>query len=201
MKEHFLHTVTMAVAGLSLLLSGQALAQTETLAGRAGGGGGFGGPIMEIGSLTGNEGVTVGGGGGAIFGNVFIGGFGQGAGYGETVVDGLRNDVSMGVGGLWLGYTPRMHKLIHPYSSLKIGWGGVHVQRPNAGPNDEKFSDRITLIQPELGVEVNVTLWLRIVLSGGYRYVHGVDRLPGGLSSEDFRSFTGNLTFRFGGFP
>lgn len=186
---------------LTFLFTDLSFAQTETLAGRTRGGGGFGGPFMEVGRITGNVGTSVGGGGAGIFGDVFFGGFGFGASYGDAIVGGRRNRVTMGAGGFWMGYTPQIRKLVHPYTSLKIGWGGVHVQPPNATSGDEKYSDRITLLQPELGMEVNITRWFRLAISGGYRFISGVNSLPGGLSNNDFRSLTGNLTFRFGGFP
>jgi hypothetical protein len=177
-------------------------AQTETLAGLSKkGGGGFGGPIMEISNITGVNGVTVGGGGAAIIGEFFFGGFGQGTGEGEAVFNNELYDVTLGVGGFWLGYTPRSHKLLHPYSSLKIGWGGVNMDLENDNDNREDFNSSITLIQPEVGLELNITRWFRLAMTGGYRYVSGINNLPGDLSNEDFRSFIGNLTFRFGGFP
>lgn len=192
--------------GLLLILMGftfAAAAQTETLSGLSKkGGGGFGGPILEMSNITGVTGVTVGGGGAAIIGEFFFGGFGQGSGDGEAVFNNERYDVSLGVGGFWLGYTPRSHKLIHPYTSLKIGWGGVNMDLEEDDDNSrDDFNSRITLIQPELGLELNITRWFRLAMTGGYRYVSGVNNLPGDLSNQDFRSVIGNLTFRFGGFP
>jgi hypothetical protein len=182
------------------IYSGQA--QTETLSGLSKkGSGGFGSPIVEVSNITGVTGLSVGGGGAAIIGEFFFGGFGQGTGDGEAIFNNERYDVSLGVGGLWLGYTPRSHKLIHPYSSLKIGWGGVDMDLEEDNDNRDGFSDRITLIQPELGLELNITRWFRLAMTGGYRYVSGINKLPADLSNEDFRSFVGNLTFRFGGFP
>lgn len=191
--------------GIYLLMVGCSLttqAQTETLAGLSKkGSGGFGGPIMEISNITGVTGVTVGGGGGAIIGEFFFGGFGQGTGHGQAVFNEERYNISMGVGGFWLGYTPRSHKLVHPYGGFKIGWGGVHMKLNEEGDNRDSFSDRISIIQPEVGLELNVTRWFRIALTGGYRYISGIKNLPAGLNNADFSSLTGNFTFRFGGYP
>jgi hypothetical protein len=115
--------------------AGIALAQTETQAGEKGGGG-FGGPIMELSRMTGVTGASVGGGGGAVFGNIFFGGFAQAAGFGAVQLDDVEHDVTLGVGGLWVGYTYRPHKLVHPFASLKFGWGGIHVR-----PEDKQSGD------------------------------------------------------------
>ncbi|MCB9277928.1 MAG: hypothetical protein H6562_03395 [Lewinellaceae bacterium] len=52
---------------------------------------------------------------------------------------------------------------------------------------------------PELGVDINVTSFLKISLTGGYRWVNGVTQLPG-LDNADFSSPIGGITFRIGGF-
>jgi hypothetical protein len=190
--------LVMSVLALGLLPG--LLAQTETLAGEKGGGG-FGGPFMELSRMTGVTGATVGGGGGAIFGSIFFGGFGQAAGFGAVTLDDVAHDVSMGIGGLWLGYTYRQHKLVHPFASLKFGWGGIHIRPEDKQAGDRTYSKSVTALYPEAGLEVNLTRWFRLALTGGYRMVHGVRNLPGQLDAGDFNSFTGSLTFRFGGFP
>lgn len=194
--------MTRAVWSIGLLLmSTIAMAQTETLAGQSGGGG-FGGPIMELSRMTGMTGVSVGGGGAAIFGNVFFGGFGQASGFGSVALGDEPYDVSMGIGGLWLGYTHRQQKLIHPFASLKFGWGGIHIRAEEDPDKDlPTYNRRLTVLQPEVGAELNMTRWFRLALTAGYRMTHGVRTLPGGLGPSDFNSFTGGLVFRFGGFP
>jgi len=54
-------------------------------------------------------------------------------------------------------------------------------------------------LTPEAGVEVNVTNFFKLGLTGGYRWVNGINQLPG-LENNDFSSPVGTITFRFGGF-
>ena len=52
---------------------------------------------------------------------------------------------------------------------------------------------------PELGLEVNLTEWLKMSFTAGYRWVNGVTRLEE-LNNDDFSSPLGTITFRMGGF-
>ena len=46
-------------------------------------------------------------------------------------------------------------------------------------------------VSPEVGLEMNLTRWLRIAGAAGYRWVEGVN--SAGLSNEDFTGWTGTL--------
>lgn len=196
MKSYFI--------ALSLLLVGwQARAQHETLFDDFSSFGAFGGPIVEISSINGEVGADVGGGGALILDDLFIGGYGMGTSYPETTinqeVDGEFRDVIYDIrlkhGGLWFGYTPNQGKVWHPYGSLKVGWGKTQLL-------NDRFdtpTDRIFVLTPEIGMEVNLTRFFKLGFTAGYRWVNGVSRLPT-LTDSDFSSPTGTLTFRFGGF-
>ncbi|MCB9283944.1 MAG: hypothetical protein H6563_07725 [Lewinellaceae bacterium] len=163
--------------------------------------GAFGSPFLEYGKLLGEEGLMVGGGGALQFQRFFLGGYGIGTNYPETVYNGNRYVVNFGHGGFWLGYTIPSHKLFHAYISAKTGWGRIRFKADrNDKDRDAYYSDRIFAFTPELGVEVNVTDFMRIALTGGYRLVADVDALPASYTNEDFSGFLGGLTFRFGSF-
>lgn len=157
--------------------------------------GAFGGPILEIGSINGTVGANVGGGGALLINNFFLGGYGINADYPMVRVNGLDYNTRFRQGGFWLGYVHNDYKVLHLYSSVRMGWGRAQLRRE--GSND--FSDRHFTLTPELGLEVNLTTWFKLALTGGYRWVNGIDVLPG-LNNASFSSPVGMLTFRFGGF-
>ncbi len=157
--------------------------------------GAFGGPFVEIGSINGEVGADVGGGGALVLNGFFIGGYGQGADYPEFRFDEDDYNLRFKHGGLWLGFVPRQEKLIHFYSSARIGWGKAEIE--GDGPAAE--TDRVFVLIPEMGFEVNLTDFFKLAFTGGYRWTNGVTRLSG-LDSADFSSPVGTITFRFGGF-
>ncbi len=161
--------------------------------------GAFGGPLIEIGQINGETGASVGGGGALVLNNLFIGGYGTGTDFPEYEIVGGENDGFYNIrfrhGGLWLGIVPKQHKVVHFYGSAKIGWGKGRLR----DEDDTRFSDRVFVMTPELGIDVNLTSFLKLSLTGGYRWVNGVTQLPG-LDNDDFNSVIGAITFRIGGF-
>ncbi len=184
-----------------LCLTGMLRAQTEeTIFTDAEVVGGFGGPLITTGSGDGEYGVGFGGGGGVIVNQFFFGGFGLGESYGRRKVDNTNYTLALGYGGVWLGYVHNSHKLVHPYTSIKVGWGSVDLE--DIDDDDDLYdSDGVFVVNPEIGVELNLLHWFRVAATGGYRFVTGVEdeRLPG-IGSNDFNSPTFALTFRFGAF-
>jgi hypothetical protein len=192
-----------------LLACGGLTAQTEqTLTNSARVRGGFGGPIATVSNLDGRWGGGAGGGGAFIVNDFFFGIYGQGETFGDwTLAGGERATVNVGSGGLWVGYTVPAHRLVHFYTSVKVGWGAVNASRIdrhdengwNGNEYDTVLDDPIFTVQPEAGVELNLTHWFRLGLTGGYRFVDGVNRFEN-FSDADFSSPTVALTFRFGKF-
>ncbi len=66
-----------------------------------------------------------------------------------------------------LGYAFQSYKAVHPYISVDGGKGFVKYA--------SEGKDRIWVIQPTAGVEINVFRWLHLGLEGGYRFVTGSD--------------------------
>lgn len=177
------------------LVSTFAKAQEETLISDLSFTGAFGGPILEFSQINGQLTADVGGGGALILNNFFLGGYGMGTSFPEYTYGNKTYDILFKHGGLWMGYVQKPYKLLHFYSSLKIGWGKSKLLDEKEAP----YADRIISLLPEIGVELNVTKFMHISFTGGYRVVSGVNKLPG-LTNEDFSSPIGNITFRFGGF-
>jgi len=183
------------IPALLLFAAFQLSAQQETLFDEFDIRGAFGGPILEISSINGEVGADVGGGGALIINNFFLGGYGMGTDYPQMELDGIDYDIRYRHGGFWLGYTHNDLRAVHLYSSVRIGWGKAQLR--NDG--DTEFEDQHFTLTPELGIELNLTDWFRISFTGGYRWVNGVNVLPG-LDNEDFSSPVGIINFRFGGF-
>lgn len=181
----------------SVCILGSAYSQdkTQTLFGDEMSYGGFGGPLVVFSQINGTVVGDVGGGGGFSINSFFIGGYGLGNDGAQVDHMGQSYDIHFRHGGFWLGYALHQHKMIHLYTSLRIGWGESELKL-----NDEKaYGDNMFVLSPELGVELNITNWFKLDITGGYRSVHGITNLAE-LSNSDFSSMYGALTFRFGGF-
>lgn len=162
--------------------------------------GGFGGPFFTGSWVENHAGAGAGGGGGVVLGRWFFGGFGQGETFGRHAIDSAGYELGIGYGGLWLGYSVPTRKAVHGFAQAKIGWGAATLDDPRDGGEDAAtFEDGIFTVIPEIGVEINVTHWFRVVAHGGWRFVSGVDHLPV-FSSADFSKPVYGVTLRFGKF-
>lgn len=184
---------------LCLGISGITYSQTQTLFNNLDVTGVFGSVIVETGAINEEIGADVGGGGALVLDPIFIGGYGMGTKYPTHEImngaDAGQYDVKFGHGGLWLGIVPNSEKLIHFYGSAKIGWGKARLRQEK----DNVFTDRVFVLTPEIGFEVNLTQYMKMSVTGGYRWVNGVTQLQE-LANEDFSSPIGLITFHFGGF-
>ena len=177
-------------------------AQQETLFGGINHIGGFGGPFIEVSQINGQTVADVGGGGALTLDNFFFGGYGLGTDSPNINVGTTAFDLDFGHGGLWFGYAHKQHKLIHIYSSFKFGWGEASIKETDKDAK-KLYSDNVLVLSPELGIELNLTSWFKLGLTGGYRYVDGIsDGIPEtfALTNDSFSSGFGSITFRFGGF-
>jgi len=110
----------------------------------------------------------------------------SGYGSGTDLPDGTR--VSIDGRDLMLGYTFDSNKAIHPAVYLKTGTGSLEI-----GDNAD---DNVSVIEPSIGVELNVFRFMRIGIDGGYRFVNGVNTT--GYSDQDFSSAFIGLRLKFG---
>ena len=184
--------------GLGLLISSFTLkAQDETLINSGTSVGGFFGIITEVGSINGTATPSMGGGVGLVLDNLFIGAYGLATANYEGYLQGDDANLDIAHGGLWLGYNYKTYKLVHLYSSAKVGWGAVDID-PDLDFNRRGSLDAVFVVTPEVGVELNVARWFRIAASLSYRVVSGVD--AAGLSNNDFGGLNAGITMRFGWF-
>lgn len=180
--------------GLTTLM----LAQHETLFSRARLSGAFGGPIVEIG-FNNDLSTAAGGGGGIVFSDFFIGAYGVANTDFENLFDNGDLDVlDMAHGGLWFGFTPQSYSLLHVYASGRVGWGALDIDLRDNGVRYRDL-DKIFVLTPEIGLELNVTKWFRVGGTIGYRWVRGVED-SNFVENKDFTGAITSLTFRFGWF-
>ncbi|MBV6441121.1 MAG: hypothetical protein DYG98_26125 [Haliscomenobacteraceae bacterium CHB4] len=163
--------------------------------------GGFGGPLIELSGMADQSGVMVGGGGGVIVNDFFFGGFGQGGSFAEHAIVGQLYPINFGYGGLWVGYVKPTHKALHFFSGVKIAGGSISIAESRDDFEDSLFDETVFVLQPEVGVEVNLWKWFRIALTGNLRVVSGIQpHNLAGLKNSDFNSGGMALTLRFGKF-
>ncbi|MEZ4928035.1 MAG: hypothetical protein R3A50_17255 [Saprospiraceae bacterium] len=86
-----------------------------------------------------------------------------------------------------LQYGFKNFKAIHPQIGFEIGRGKVEFG---------DVTDRILVMQPSAGVEINVFRWFHLGLDGGYRMVRDVS--VAGLSNEALSGWYGQATLKFG---
>lgn len=202
--DFFLYTfelsmrTTLLVLCLSLTtLSLFAQQQEQTLFHNSRLRGGFGGPLFTYG-LTDQYGYGAGGGGGLVFDRAFVGLFGMGEVFDTPQVG--QNQLALGYGGLWLGYVFPSHKLLHFYTSARIGGGTVGVtDLDDHWDFDRHWNDAVLVMTPEAGLELNLTRWFRLSGSVGYRWVNGFEG-SNLVSQSDLNAPYVAFTMRFGWF-
>ncbi len=185
-----------------VLLSSLAWSQDErqeTLFGKARFVGGFGAPFFEFG-LGSDPRHSAGLGGGVIVDDFFFGAYGMaGLDLGEVFDDPDQvEQLDIAHGGLWMGYAYAARKVVHPYASMRLGWGAVNIRFDDPTQSYESV-DKIFVFTPELGAEFNLTRWWRLVGTAGYRVVSGVEEETG-FRNNDFRGWIATITLRFGNF-
>jgi hypothetical protein len=158
--------------------------------------GGFGGPVVKLGTINGDNAVMIGGEGGGTFTSgphsLIIGG----AGYGlvnELEWDASGRKLEMGYAGLLMGYTHKPDALVHWESKVLLGAGNVSVVDAG-GSNDEDANFLVS--EFSLSGEVNVTDFLEIGIGGAYRLTS--EPLINDLDAGDISGPSVFISFQFG---
>ncbi|MBU2651489.1 MAG: hypothetical protein KKA81_11185 [Bacteroidetes bacterium] len=194
----------------------------------------FAAVFTQFSALHGDFAVSSGGGAALIFNQgFFFGGYGQGVAtrheYGPltrklpeaVIIDGkvVYNEtiddyrMLMGHGGFWTGYVFSSHHVFHIMTGAKLGWGSVALTNDyhNNNKNTDAVYDRIFVMIPEVGAELNLTKWMKINATVGYRVVTGLNKeyaYDTGtevvekkyFESSDFNSIEGSINLVFGWF-
>ena len=170
--------------------------QEETLFRNARLRGGFGGPIFSYSQANGQTAYGSGGGGGLVFDRLFVGLFGMGEFFDAPKVG--QKQLALGYGGLWMGYVVPSHKLLHLYTSVKIGGGAIGTTS-NFDHDWDDWEDAALVVVPEAGLELNMARWFRVSGTVGYRFVNGFDGTSL-VGKKDLNAPVFSLGLRFGWF-
>ncbi|MEP7267800.1 MAG: hypothetical protein ABI844_09255 [Saprospiraceae bacterium] len=87
-----------------------------------------------------------------------------------------------------VSYAPSSYRALHPVFTLMVANGKLD-------PDNQPY-DRILVVQPSLGAELNLLRWCHASVHGGYRFVNDVDLAK--YTDADFSSFYGELVLKFG---
>jgi len=90
--------------------------------------------------------------------------------------------------GPMVSYAPHSYRAVHPVFTLMLANGKLD---PDNGP-----FDRIFVVQPSLGAELNLLRWCHVGAHGGYRFVNNVNLNQ--FNDADFSGLYGELTLKFG---
>ncbi len=196
---------------LTFFICGISFAQEETLISGPVESGGFGGPVVKFSGVSDKFAVFAGGYGGWLINHTFmIGGGGYGlantirAGRTAQIYYGTGDNLRMqfGYGGLVLEYIGLPNNLVHYTISTLVGAGGVNYDYINNYMNvyfdGYDHNSPCFVLEPNVGLELNVTPFFRINAGVGYRLVRGTDLI--GISDADLSDFSGYLTLKFGKF-
>ena len=181
-----------AVMLLGLTTSAQETEEIQTLFGGGTRISGFGGPFMTFGTINSDFAHMMGGGGGVILGNYFLGGYGLGL---TNYIDAGGTRMGFGHGGFWTGYSFFGNRAVHPAVSTLIGWGGLTMED---GLNPPYQSDNVFVVSPVIELEMNFLRFFRMCVGANYTFVTGVN--TPGLTDGDFNSPGAFISFKFGWF-
>lgn len=87
-----------------------------------------------------------------------------------------------------IGYQFMPYKAVHPHVNFDFGRGWVGL---GAQP-----TDRVSVLQPSAGIEINVFRWFRVDLDGGYRFIRDSD--TPGITNTDLSGAYASATLKFG---
>lgn len=182
---------------------------TPTLLGRKAQIGGYGGVDVAYTRMFGQDGALVGAQGALLINHRLSLGI---AGYGWTNPQrgpanalGTERRFQTGYFGGTLRYSFLQHSPVYLTVGGLIG-GGAIVLAPDEDEGDDDLDDDIdredvdvyAVFQPDVTLHANLTHWMRVGLTGGYRFTAGVDRF--GFSDSDANGVVVGAHVQFGRF-
>ncbi|HYX33015.1 MAG TPA: hypothetical protein VE954_07855 [Oligoflexus sp.] len=90
-------------------------------------------------------------------------------------------------GGVVFGDPPQGDRITEGYFQMLVGTGQAKVETAQ----ETRTSRLLFVLEPEIGIGVNITPWMQIGAGVSYRYLNGLQVL--GLGSEELRGGTANL--------
>jgi hypothetical protein len=187
---------------LVIVFTFSAFAQEATLINGEIESGGFGGPVLKVTSINGENAVMVGGRGGWIINHTFVlggGGYGLVTEVNAKTTDSLRQYIQLGYGGLEIEYITASDDLLHLSIGLLVGGGGVgYRHEDNNDLFDSHKNNSFFVLEPNINANLNVTHSFRIAAGVSYRYISGLKSIVS--TNADLSGPSAVLTFEFGKF-
>jgi hypothetical protein len=161
---------------------------------------GMGGPFMQFTTVAGEFGFMMGGGAAVLLDDFFFGGYGLGLtnAIPDYVNDNPSDQLTLGHGGFWLGYSLYGNKPVHVAFSTMLGWGEFGISQSD--DYEPYLRDNIFVVAPTVELEANLTRYFRIGAGVAYNFYTMVDENMHGYSNGDLSSLAGFLSFKFGWF-
>ena len=165
---------------------------------------GFGGPYVKFTSINSEFGVMAGGFGAWLINDqIAFGGGGCGLTTRHEVESSdttpITYRIDFGYGGFYMGYIHSPSDILHLTGGLLIGAGGVDFSKQDDIDTHPNFGDGFFILEPEIGIEVNVVDHFRLDLNTSYRFLSGVEE-QFGITDEDLMGITVTLALKFGDF-
>jgi hypothetical protein len=124
----------------------------------------------------------------AEFGRDFLIGYTRQEFRGSLPQTSADRDIDLWYQGVYVGYAPNSYKAIHPKFNVALGGGRLSV--------DNLGRDRVFVVQPGAGIELNVFEWFRVGGEAGFRMVLQNDLE--GFANDDFFNPYLQVGLRFG---
>ncbi len=183
-----LSTIVLTIFLMATATMGQ---EEETLFGDSGLKltGAWGGPLFGMAFFGDETSPTRGVFWGLEFNQVILAGFGNQRAFEPVrLKEGDEGRYDFKHNGFYLHFFPNKEKVIHPAFGFMLGGGELK--------DEFGEKDKIFVVQPTTGFEINVFKWWRVGVDGGYRFVSRTDQPH--IDDNDLSSFFLNLKMRFG---
>jgi hypothetical protein len=167
--------------------------------------GGYGGLDVLYTRMFGRDGVAVGAQGAILIEHRLALGV---AGYGfsnplsgPVAPDGSTQHFDTGYGGVTARYSFFLGNLpVYPSLGVLVGGGAIDLTKDDEihFDDDHASGDVFAVVQPDITLHANLTNWMRLGLTAGYRFTSGVNQL--GFNESDLNGFVAGAQVQFGSF-
>lgn len=191
---------------IAVLIAAPAFAQMETIFSGRITNGWYLAPEVKLNDISGETGVWVGMKGGWIINHSLVIG---GAGYGLVsenqktyfFAPERTRVINCGYGGFLMEFIMSPRKIAHVTAGVLIGGGGAghrYIDEYYDYSRDNNLDDAFFALEPNLGVELNISRYIRAEIGATYLYTSGVDLVD--LEDDDLSGATGYFALKFGTF-
>lgn len=120
---------------------------------------------------------------------------------GPNAADGSAQQFDTGYGGVTVRYSMFLDNLpFYPSLGVLVGGGAIDLTKTDEVDfgNDHSDGDVFAVVQPDITLHANLTRWMRVGLTAGYRFTSGVNQL--GFDQSDVNGVVAGAQIQFGSF-